>query len=275
MIWNEEDRDMIYRQIQELLDCPCQVIRRETDHRRLVDVYLEERERGKREGYVPVFVYPDERLNENVADYLTAGIGGKTASDTLKAARQRLLANVPWNIFGLLRRYADALKEFEGMELPEGMGVPEGVELPEGMELPEDRAATEELSEAPGSSEEGDDFAEGIMGTGKRADALLARIPASEPWQVLAWLPMGGWNECPMPVDMLAVSKYWYSIYGAVPAVVGSDTLQYYVDQPVEDRGQAEKLAGEHLSFCFESPENYRNSIEELRKSHVWYFWWD
>ena len=26
---------------------------------------------------------------------------------------------------------------------------------------------------------------------------VLAEIPVSRPWEIFAWLPFGGWNECP------------------------------------------------------------------------------
>ena len=39
--------------------------------------------------------------------------------------------------------------------------------------------------------------------TGRTDYILLAEIPVKEPWQAMAWLPMGGWNNCPTPFAMM------------------------------------------------------------------------
>ena len=34
---------------------------------------------------------------------------------------------------------------------------------------------------------------------------ILAKIPVKNPWEIFAWLPFGGWNECPDTEDMMAI----------------------------------------------------------------------
>ncbi len=58
-------------------------------------------------------------------------------------------------------------------------------------------------------------------------DTLLLKIPAESPWEIAAWLPMGGWNECPSPEEMIAVCKYWFEAYGAVPAEKAKQCRQF------------------------------------------------
>lgn len=55
----------------------------------------------------------------------------------------------------------------------------------------------------------------------KETPLYLAEIPTVNPWEVFAWLPFGGWNDCPDSEDMMAVFQYWYEKYGAVPACIG------------------------------------------------------
>lgn len=106
----------------------------------------------------------------------------------------------------------------------------------------------------------------------------LAKIPTEHPWEVLAWLPFGGWNACPAPEDMMAVLKYWNEKYGAVPVCIGSDTLEVYVPEPVRD-ADALELAKEQYAFCTDIVDQGVGTItalaEELKKSTIWFFWWD
>ena len=44
---------------------------------------------------------------------------------------------------------------------------------------------------------------------------LLVEIPVKNPWEVFAYLPFGGWNECPDTPELMAVTKYWFEQYGA------------------------------------------------------------
>ena len=69
--------------------------------------------------------------------------------------------------------------------------------------------------------------------TGRTDYILLAEIPVKEPWQAMAWLPMGGWNNCPTPFAMMMTARRWYEEYGAWPAAVSHDILEFAVEQPV------------------------------------------
>lgn len=116
--------------------------------------------------------------------------------------------------------------------------------------------------------------------TKKTYPLVLAEIPVSRPWEIFAWLPFGGWNECPDTPELMAVSKYWFELYGAVPAVITHDVLEYSLPAPVGDDA-AVKLALEHYAWC---PDVVDQGSEDgtvgtladtLRQSTIWYFWWD
>ena len=136
------------------------------------------------------------------------------------------------------------------------------------MEMPESLFGRFEDGEAAEHFQEDTDYL-----TRQKSDVILAEIPVDQPWKVLGWLPFGGWNQCPDSGRMLAFAKRWYEMWGAVPAVMGADTLQFYVDTPVADQEQAEKLAMEQFGFCF--TEEVMTLAGSLSRSHVWFFWWD
>ena len=110
---------------------------------------------------------------------------------------------------------------------------------------------------------------------------ILAKIPVKHPWMVFAYLPFGGWNDCPDTAALMAVSKYWHERHGAVPAVLTYDTLEYSVPAPIEPQERALDLAKEQYAFCADIIEqgtpgmSVTRLARNLRQSNIWYFWWD
>ena len=94
------------------------------------------------------------------------------------------------------------------------------------------------------------------------------------------YLPFGDWNECPGTQSLMAVAKYWFEQYGAVPAVMTHDELEFLLPTPVSQE-KAMDAAVEQYGFC---PDVIDQGPEEatvgaladvLRQSTVWYLWWD
>ena len=109
---------------------------------------------------------------------------------------------------------------------------------------------------------------------------ILAQIPVKHPWEIFAHLPFGSWNECPDTPELMAAAKYWFEQYGAVPAVMTHDELEFDLPAPVS-REKAMEAATEQYGFC---PDVIDQGTEDatvgaladvLRQSFVWYFWWD
>lgn len=115
----------------------------------------------------------------------------------------------------------------------------------------------------------------------KSVELLLAKIPVQNPWEIVAWIPMGGWNECPSPKQMIAIAKSWYKRYGAVICSVSGDEMEFIVENPLSDKNEAYALAKEHYYFCNDRLEQYTYDYnlgklaDCLTKSEIWYFWWD
>ena len=115
------------------------------------------------------------------------------------------------------------------------------------------------------------------LGLDDTLELYLAEFPG-EPWEVLAFLPSGLWGE-PVPPEFLALVRKWQVKHGAVPAAIGFNTLQFYVEEPVTDLEELETLCHEMLLFCPELIEmhalSFGNLTEQVSKSHFWYFVWD
>ena len=108
---------------------------------------------------------------------------------------------------------------------------------------------------------------------------IIAKIPTDKPWELAAWVPMGGFNDCPHPEEQVAVFKYWYEKYGAVLAVVSYEIWELYVENPVKTKDEAIPLALEQFGFC---PDIVLQGVDKVNvlagtlvNSSVWYFWWD
>ena len=89
---------------------------------------------------------------------------------------------------------------------------------------------------------------------------------------------MGNWNCVPGPLEMMAVAKSWYERFGAVPAAVSGDEVEFYMDIPA-GRGRTgaelEALAFEHNAFAPDTWESRLIDASYLKKCRYWYFWWD
>lgn len=116
------------------------------------------------------------------------------------------------------------------------------------------------------------------FGTKKAAEVIIAKIPTDKPWEIFAWLPFGGWNECPEPETMMSVGRYWFQKYGAIPALISHDILEFAA-QPVKDRSAAIGLSLEQYAFCNDIIDQGFQELcvlaDVLTKSSVWFFWWD
>ena len=111
-------------------------------------------------------------------------------------------------------------------------------------------------------------------------EALLVKIPTRNPWELAVWIPMGGFNECPDPMEQAAIFRYWYEQYGAVPALLmGHDLWELQLTRPPQSDADCEALAKEHYNFCPDISPPLGTTVREiashLRGATVWQFWWD
>ena len=111
------------------------------------------------------------------------------------------------------------------------------------------------------------------------ADVLLLELPVRHPWEIIGYLPMGGWNECPGPEEMISICKYWYEKYQALPAVFTHDVMEFYAPAGLNGADSLE-AAKEHYAFCVDRVDQGTRTYKlselaaGLEGSDVWYFWW-
>ena len=116
--------------------------------------------------------------------------------------------------------------------------------------------------------------------TGMTYPLILAKIPVKNPWEIFAYLPFGNWNECPDTPELMAVAKYWFQRYGAIPAAMSHDELEFLLPAPVS-KEMAMEVATEQYGFCPDIVDQEQddptvgNLADVLWQSTVWYFWWD
>ena len=102
-------------------------------------------------------------------------------------------------------------------------------------------------------------------------NVILVKVPSTKPYEILAYFGMGS--------EGIATVKYWYEKYGAVPAAITYDEIEFYVERPVQTLEEAKKLAVEHYAFCYDIVDQCYGTFEKLAdalyKNIQWYFWWD
>ena len=101
-------------------------------------------------------------------------------------------------------------------------------------------------------------------------NVILVKVPTTKPYEILAYFGMGS--------EGIATVKYWYEKYGAVPAAITYDEIEFYVERPVQTFEEARKLAIEQYAFCYGLLWECYDTLEELAsaiyKNVQWYFWW-
>ena len=102
-------------------------------------------------------------------------------------------------------------------------------------------------------------------------NVILVKVPTIKPYEILAYFGMGS--------EGIATVKYWYEKYGAVPAAITYDEIEFYVERPVQTLEEAKKLAVEHYAFCYDIVDQcygtFEKLVDGLYKNIQWYFWWD
>lgn len=251
----EHTIEELAEQLKGYLGCPCTYYPPSNDFQLIDSDFYQARARGKKEGFVPMMVAVDEILLEcftlNSEDKSPAQARQELLSAPLRSGKEFLQEQLR----GAKEGWAEADPEFYANwdarvigEVAGGEGIDRFLSL--------------------------SDY------TGKTIPIILAEIPVKDPWEVFAWLPFGGWNECPAPEEHMAVAKYWFAKFGAVPALMTPDVLEYTIPFGTSvPSWQALDLALEQYAYCNDIVDQGVGTVgrlaDGLMKSHNWYFWWD
>ena len=264
---NDEAPSELAQAMMDYLDCPCTFFGPASDDSRLMKAWQETCKRGAVEGFVPVIVTVDDTLFEMM---LLNTDADKDVPDNSN--------NLSFNS-DMVRQYRQRMLDGS---LPDGRQVLNDMIDTRRSEADDDEINWEnEVIGEPGRSWANDSFESyGDYEDGSQCPVILACIPVKNPWEVFAWIPMGNWNECPDTPELMAVARYWYEQHQAVPATMSHDVLEFTVPA-APDAEKARNLALEQYSFCPDIVDqsapgmNVASLAEVLKKSSVWYFWWD
>lgn len=245
--------------MRRYLDCECEYFPSLKDDDPIMAAFSYAQRLGMREGFIPVLVKVDEILLDCLMTNADPDGADGYAFDPDKVAKYR--------------------KKMLAQPVKDGKAVLSGLIGDRKEEAEDDDMDWEE--EVLGAMECGfanDRFASyWDHETDMTCPLILAKIPVKNPWEIFAWLPFGNWNECPDTPELMAAAKYWFEQYGAIPAVLTHDELEFVVPDSIP-KERAMELAVEQYGFCPDLDQN-EGSIgalaDTLWRSTIWYFWWD
>ena len=250
--------------LMEYLDCECTYFPSMADDDPIMSAYSYARRLGVREDFIPVLIKADD---ETLLECLVMNADPEHDADcyefdlkTVEAYRKKMLS----------------------APIKDGKAVLEGLTGQRREEAEDDDMDWE--GEVLGEMEGGydNDRLSCYWGSDSHMTypLILAKIPVKNPWEIFAYLPFGNWNECPDTPDLMAVAKYWFEQYGAVPAAMSHDELEFLLPDPVS-KEKAMEVATEQYGFCSDIVDHEQddptvgNLADVLWQSTVWYFWWD
>ena len=251
--------------MMEYLDCECTYFPSMTDDDPIMSAYNYAKRESVKEGFVPVLIKADDEiLWECLILNSDPDSDGEDdfafAPDKVAAYRKKMLSAPLQNSKAVLEEMIEQRKEEAADD-----------------DMDWDK---EILGEMKGGYENRRFSSYWNSDNNMTYPLILAKIPVKNPWEIFAYLPFGGWNECPDTPKLMAVAKYWFEQHGAVPAAMSHDELEFLLPAPVSGK-EAIDVAVELYGFCpdviDQGPEEATvgSLADVLRQSTVWYFWWD
>lgn len=250
--------------LRKYLDCPCEYFPPMPDDDPLRAAYAYAAREGMKEGFIPILIAEDEVLWETLI------LNSDPESDGEKDYKFNPEA---------VAKYRKRMLEMPIKDASEVLN-----RLLEERRCEADDDDMDWSSEILGEMSGGSPIDHGAwwnFETKLTHPMILAKIPVKHPWEVFAWVPFGGWNDCPNTEDMVAIAKHWYEKFEATPAVLTHDELEmklphatpstvamqaaqelYAVCPDVVDQSSENEATVGHLADC-------------LKQSTLWYFWWD
>ena len=98
-------------------------------------------------------------------------------------------------------------------------------------------------------------------------NVILVKVPTTKPYEILAYFGMGS--------EDIATVKYWYEKYGAIPASITYDEMEFYVERPPQTLEETKKLAVEHYGLLWGCYDTLEEAASTIYKNVQWYFWWN
>ena len=252
------------RAIMEYLDCECTYFPSMKDDDPIMAAYGYAKRDSAQEGFVPVLIKADD---ETLLECLVMNADPDNDADFYEFD---------------LKTVTEYRKKMLSTSVKDGQAVLEELIGQRKEEAEDDDMDWDEeiLGEMEGGYENNRFSCYWDSDTDMTYPLILAKIPVKNPWEIFAYLPFGNWNECPDTPKLMAAAKYWFEQYGAVPAAMSHDELEFLLSAPVPEE-KAMETAVEMYGFCpdviDQGPEDATVGAlaDVLRQSTVWYLWWD
>ena len=250
--------------LMEYLDCECTYFPSMKDDDPIMSAYSYAKRESVKEGFVPVLIKADD---ETLLECLVMNADPKNDADCYEFD---------------LKTVEEYRKKMLSTSVKDGKAVLEELTGQRKEEAEDDDMDWEEeiLGEMEGGYENNRFSCYWDSDTDMTYPLILAKIPVKNPWEIFTYLPFGNWNECPDTLELMAVAKYWFEQYGAIPAAMSHDELEFLLPAPVSQE-QAMEVATEQYGFCPDIVDQEQddptvgNLADVLWQSTVWYFWWD
>jgi len=232
--------------ILKILNCDYEILSIKTKPQKIIQRFNDLAEQGKTDGFYPLIIIVSDTLVDTLY-YEMKDIDVENAAESIAAYRKSII---------------DSANEIDAKEFLSAQFI-----------------ETDDFFGEFIQAEPDNDLSLKIYAFDLNSAVIIAKIPTANPWELAAWIPMGGFNECPTPDEQVAVFHYWYDKYGAVPAVVSHDTWQMTLSKPPFTSEEAEELAKEQFIFCsdivLQGADTIRGLASTLIDSTTWFFWWD
>ena len=154
-------RKNMTQEMADQIGCEYEIIPPMDEASQVLKVYQEAKEDGKQKGYVPILVVPDQELLNRMKE---AEEPEYYLKEYKKHDGKAILDGYLSEIKAYLEKQGEPWEEVVS-DVERGEGMNEFIGF-----MPDDWDSTLEV--------------------------ILAKIPTEHPWEVFAWVPMGGWNEC-------------------------------------------------------------------------------
>ena len=237
------------------IKCDYEKINEDSGITEVVERYFELLEEGKKKGFIPIFVEVKDYFNEEFSEF-----------EEYKRIRDEILEN--YKKVDCTQWFKERKQEYTENEY-----------LDEEYEFSDDG---DYLDYFKNFNEDKTLYLNSIFDieTGKiRENVGLFKVPADKAYEISAWFLFGGFNECPLPKEIIAISKYWYEKYDARVVAITDSEMEFYLKKFPETQKEAEELAIEQFlvseDLVFQIYDELEELSKELYKAKNWYFWWD
>lgn len=163
------------QRIIDCVNCPYQVFGGENMAEDAKRSYHDAMKRGRKEKFMPLLVISDDILAETLEAL-------KEDSYSKEKVIRQQETDIEQELKERYEEIAERCQEMDEEEMREEWYWQTGEDFDDAFE--EFGETVSEFSSFYLSSDEGEE------------ETILFEIPVENPWEVIAWVPMGGWNEC-------------------------------------------------------------------------------